>query len=45
MSISPPFKKPIWQRNYIRNDLPYRRVMLYIKDNPLKCEEDILYVS
>ena len=45
--ISPPFKKRIWQRNYwehiIRNDISYHQLISYIKNNPLKWEEDSLY--
>ena len=45
--ICPPFKKRIWQRNYwehiIRNDISYHQLISYIKNNPLKWEEDSLY--
>ena len=40
----PSFDKQVWQRNYyeniIRNEKAYLKVMEYIKDNPLKWDED-----
>jgi len=42
----PPFNKRIWQRNYyehvIRDDVDYERIEMYIVNNPLTWEDDVL---
>jgi len=42
----PPFDKRIWQRNYyehiIRDDVDYERISIYIINNPLTWEDDVL---
>lgn len=41
-----PFNKRIWQRNYyehvIRDDVDYERIAMYIVNNPLTWEDDVL---
>ena len=48
-NIVPPFEKRIWQRNYyehiIRNEKSYYQIARYIRNNPLKCQEDKYYVQ
>lgn len=45
----PPFDKRIWQRNYyehiIRDDVDYGRIAMYIVNNPLTWEDDVLSKS
>lgn len=44
IGLVPPFDKRIWQRNYfeniIRNEKAYLKILEYIKNNPLKWDED-----
>ncbi|WP_198012232.1 transposase [Desulfosarcina sp. BuS5] len=48
LNIMPPFEKRIWQRNYyehiIRNEKSYYQIAEYIRNNPLKWQEDKYYV-
>ncbi|MCD6561161.1 MAG: hypothetical protein J7L16_05320 [Deltaproteobacteria bacterium] len=48
LNIVPPFEKRIWQRNYyehiIRNEKSYYQIAEYIRNNPLKWQEDKYYV-
>ncbi len=43
------FKKRIWQRNYyehiVRNEKTYYQITEYIRNNPLKWQEDKYYVQ
>ena len=48
-NIVPPFEKRIWQRNYykhiIRNEKSYYKIAGYIRNNPLRWQEDKYYVQ
>jgi len=48
-NIVPLFEKQIWQRNYyehiIRNEKSYYQIAEYIRNNPLKWQEDKYYVQ
>ena len=47
--IYKPFDKRIWQRNYyehvIRNEKEYYKIVEYIRNNPLKWEEDKYFIE
>lgn len=47
--ILPRFDKQIWQRSFydhiIRNEEDFLKIWQYIEDNPIKWEEDTLYVK
>jgi REP element-mobilizing transposase RayT len=44
--ICPPFNKRVWQRNYyehiIRDTMDYERIAMYIINNPMTWEDDVL---
>ena len=43
-----PFPAKLWQRNYweriIRNEIEFNNIRQYIKDNPIKWQDDNYYV-